>query len=229
MESDPAPSTPSGTWSRPVEPPMTLLVMAGAWVAGVFLAAHTSPVGAAPWLFVLSALLAAVALKLGRRSARPAVFAALLLLGLFRADGAESPSPLAPYRDTGPVEVRGLVAEDAESAGTASRFRLRVESVSRGGDRSQVSDDILVTARAPLELLESRDRPYFRYGDRGPARRGARSPAGAGRLRLPRLPRPSGYRVGNVVPGGIADRGGPGLALHPDAPRDSAASGGLPG
>ena len=144
---------------------MTLLVMAGAWVAGVFLAAHTSPVGAAPWLFVLSALLAAVALKLGRRSARPAVFAALLFLGLLRAGGVEAPSPLVPYHDTGPVEVSGLVAEDAESAGTASRFRLRVESVSRGGDWSQVSDDILVTARAPLELLDSRDRPYFRYGD----------------------------------------------------------------
>ena len=145
---------------------MTLLVMAGAWVAGVYLASHTGPVGTTPWLFVLSALLVAASLKLGRRSARPAVFVALLFLGLLRAGGADDPSPLTPYQDTGVVEVRGLVAEDAEAAGSASRFRLRVESLSRGGNWTQASDDILVTARAPSEFLDSRDRPYFRYGDR---------------------------------------------------------------
>ena len=145
---------------------MTLLVMAGAWVAGVYLASHAGPVGRTPWLFVLSALLVAVSLKLGRRSARPAVFVVLLFLGLLRAGGVDGPSPLTSYHHTGVADVRGLVAEDSETAGSASRFRLRVESLSRGGGWTQVSDDILVTARAPSELLDSRDRPYLRYGDR---------------------------------------------------------------
>ena len=145
---------------------MTLLVMAAAWVAGVYLASQAGPVGWTPWLFVLSALLAAVWLKLARRSAKPALFIALLFLGLLRAGGVDEPSPLTPYHDTGIVEVRGLVVEDAEAAGAASRFRLRVDELSRGGDWNQLSDDVLVTARASAELLDSRDRPYFRYGDR---------------------------------------------------------------
>ena len=145
---------------------MTLLVMAAAWVAGVYLASHAGPVDWTPWLFVLSALLVAVSLKLGRRPAKPAVFVALLFLGLLRAGGTDDPSPLTPYHDTGIVELRGLVAEDAETAGTASRFRLRVEGLSRSGDWTQLSDDVLVTARPSEGLLDSRDRPYYRYGDR---------------------------------------------------------------
>ena len=145
---------------------MTLLAVAGAWIAGVYLADRTGPGGAALGLFVLSALLVALWLKLGRRSVKPAVLATVLLLGILRADGVgDPPSSLNPYHGAGVVRVRGLVNGDAESVGAAYRFRLRVEDLSRGNEWVEASGNLLVTANPSPELAGSRDRPYFRYGD----------------------------------------------------------------
>ncbi len=144
---------------------MKLLAMSGAWVAGIYLASHAYPGGAALALCALSALLLAVWLRLGRRSAMPAVLAALLFLGMFRAGaGLEEPLP-ASYQGAGAVVARGLVIDDSEHAGTAFRFPVRVESLSHAGEPQEASGDLLVIARPSPELAASRDRPYFRYGD----------------------------------------------------------------
>ena len=146
---------------------MTLLALAGAWVVGVFLAAHVDPGRAPLAVFVLSALLFAAWLALGRRSIKPALLLAVLFLGMIAAEGVgDPPSTLNIYHGSGAVQVDGVVDGDPESAGTAYRFQLKVEKVSQGGTWSKTSADLLVTVRESPGLARSRDRPYFRYGDR---------------------------------------------------------------
>jgi competence protein ComEC len=118
-------------------------------------------------VFVLSALLFAAWLALGRREVKPALLLSVLFLGMIAADGVgDPPSALNIYHGSGAVQVDGVVDRDPESAGTAYRFQLKVEKMSQGGTWSKASADLLVTVRESPELARSRDRPYFRYGDR---------------------------------------------------------------
>jgi len=64
------------------------------------------------------------------------------------------------------AQVEGLVLADAEPAGTAMRFGLRVERIRQDNGWVGVEGDVLVTTRQTTQLIELRDAPYIRYGDR---------------------------------------------------------------
>ena len=65
-----------------------------------------------------------------------------------------------------PAEVVGIVVDDPTPAGSLARVLLEVESVESGGVRTDASGRVLVTFRVPTSLVDARDAPYIRYGDR---------------------------------------------------------------
>ena len=133
---------------------MKLLLLAVAFVAGIFLGAETQLHGAGLLVLACSASVGAVFMKVQGRPYLPAVLLAAALLGaskgtVFDPDGA---APLSEYHGVEDISVAGWVADDPEPAGRAVRFRFRAEEVSgriEGGDA--------------LVTMESAD---VRYGDR---------------------------------------------------------------
>ena len=73
---------------------------------------------------------------------------------------------LVQHHSVRAIQVDGLALTDAEPAGTAMRFRLRVERIRQDNGWVEVEGDVLVTTRQTTQLIELRDAPYVRYGDR---------------------------------------------------------------
>ena len=147
---------------------MTLLYLAAAFMAGVFLAGRYGLPLPALGLFVMAALMLGALLGSMRRSLMPALLVLALLSGMFRVEifEGDQTSALVAYHSRHSLQVRGLVVSDPEPAGAFTQFRLRVESVKQDDDWIEASGDALVTLRASSALARIRDSPYFRYGDR---------------------------------------------------------------
>ena len=146
---------------------MTLLTLAAAWVAGVYLADRLDAPLAALALLLVSALLLSALLVSIRRSPLVAAVAAALLLGLLRVEAlGDGPTPSLDAFHGPSAEVQGVVVTDPEAAGVAARFRLAVERVRSSDGLVEADGDVLVIARPPADLAASRDRPHIRYGDR---------------------------------------------------------------
>ena len=147
---------------------MTIVLLAAAWLLGVFLGFYVqAPLPAVMLLFVSAGLLAV--LSVSWRRLRPLSAGALVLVvGMLWVDfrGADFVNELEPHHSLLPVQVEGVTASDPESAGSATRLRLRVDKVQRNGAWVEVSGDALVTLRESADLVRQRDQPYFRYGDR---------------------------------------------------------------
>ena len=62
--------------------------------------------------------------------------------------------------------VRGTVEGAPEPSGAHTRLRLRVDGVDDGRGWAAAEATALVTLRESPRMVELRDRPYFRYGDR---------------------------------------------------------------
>ena len=146
---------------------MTLLLLASCFVAGVFvgLRAETPPVAVV--LLVVSAVLTALLLRTLRRSVFPAVLLLTAIAGILAVESLHTlpGEELGAYQDV-PAEVVGIVVDDPSPAGSLARVQVEVESVDTGGDRADASGRALVTFRVPPSLVEDRDAPYIRYGDR---------------------------------------------------------------
>ena len=147
---------------------MTLLTLAAAFMAGVFLAGRYGLPLPALGLFMMAALMLGALLGSMQRSVMPALIALVLLLGMFRVEVFEGDqtTALAEYHSRKSIQVRGLVVSDPEPAGAFTRFRLRVGSVKQDDSWIEASGDALVTLRASSALARLRDSPYFRYSDR---------------------------------------------------------------
>ena len=146
---------------------MTLLLLASCFVAGVFvgLRAETPPVAVV--LLVAAAVLIALLLRMLRRSVFVSVLFLAAIAGILTVESlrAVPGEELRAYHDT-PAEVVGVVAADAEPAGSLTRVLLEVESVNSGGGRTDVSGRVLATLRIPPSLVDAGDAPHIRYGDR---------------------------------------------------------------
>jgi competence protein ComEC len=147
---------------------MTLVLGAAAWITGIFLADRFDTSAPALALFLVAWLLLPAVLTPLRRFTRPAILVALVLLAMLRVElfAGERVSELAAYHGSGTVQLQGVVARDPEAAGTAIRLRLRVDRVKSGDVWTDASGALLVTLRETTEIVQRRDRPYFRYGDR---------------------------------------------------------------
>ncbi len=68
--------------------------------------------------------------------------------------------------DSQSVEVQGVVVSDPEEQKNHLTFQLQTEEILVGGKAKEVSERLLVMASPPADLIQKRERPYLRYGDR---------------------------------------------------------------
>jgi competence protein ComEC len=144
---------------------LRLGLLAAVWLGGILLGLSSDLGGLAALLLAGSGALIAVALRLARLPAFPAVLAAALLLGVARGEASQYGHDTAFSLYGKELTATGRIADDPESTGTRVRFELLVSEIRVDGDTQQVNGRWLVYARPPDELVARRDAPYFHYGD----------------------------------------------------------------
>ena len=147
---------------------MRLPLLSAAFAAGVLIGARWDAAPVTLALFALAAVLATALLASARRSLLPGLLALALVLGALRADAADpaAADSLTPYQGVGTLLVRGTVERAPEPSGAYTRLRLRVDGVDDGSGWATAEATALVTLRESQRIVEARNRPYFRYGDR---------------------------------------------------------------
>jgi len=147
---------------------MTLLAISAAFVGGVYTGLRLHLPVSALLVFALAVALLVVLLHSLKRGAAPAVLLMFLVLGALRVAsfGGEPGPGLAPYHDLGVLDVQGVVVADPEASRTVARLRLAVDRVRAGNGWVEASGDVWVTLRETAGLVQERDSPYVRYGDR---------------------------------------------------------------
>ena len=144
---------------------MRLGLLSAAWLAGVLLGLSADMGAVAALLLSGAAVLTAIGLRLTRLPAMPAVLAAVLLLGMTRAEVSQA-GGLPPDALTGrEVIASGRIADDPESTATRVRFELQVAQVLLDGGSGELSERWLVYAKPANDLVGQREAPFFRYGD----------------------------------------------------------------
>ena len=144
-----------------------LLAVASAFLLGVFLGDRLDPPISALLLITSGTLLVGLFLRRIGRPALPAVLALFVLIGCLRtAVMTDARAELARFHSTSPIQVEGLVLDDAGPAGAAMRFPVRIEHVRTKDGWVKVEGTALVTAGRGVEVGERRDPPPIRYGDR---------------------------------------------------------------
>ena len=146
---------------------MRLPALAAAFVVGVLLGPKLGASAAALALFLLAAaLVVPLALSLRWRLV-PVLMLLALAAGMLRSGTVETDSSgsLAQFHRASELKVEGVVLSEPDALGQVSRFRLEVERV--GDDTwTRVQGTVLVTLKETVEIVDARDRPFFRYGDR---------------------------------------------------------------
>ena len=150
--------------SREVD--VRLVSLIAAWVAGLLLGLEIDGYLPALALFSVAALALAGMWKVRGLSPWPALLAVILLMGLIRVEVSEGVEPLAASTEPRPITVAGLVSSDPELSGPGVEFVLSVDSVDTGNGWEEGEGKLLVLARPTAELVQAREEPYFRYGDR---------------------------------------------------------------
>ena len=150
---------------------MVLLAASMAFITGVYLGFRLDAPIISIVLIGLASVFLAIMLSVVRRSPLPALVLVFLVLGIVRVEAFPNGAAgdLSAHHSKRPQLVEGVVVTDPEPAGSAIRFRFRIERISkddRQPDFIAVSADALVTLRETTELAQIRVRPYFRYGDR---------------------------------------------------------------
>ena len=149
---------------------MKIGLLAAAWLAGVLLG-FAIDIGPLPALLLAGA--AGLLVPLLRLLQCP-VFGGLLLvvlfLGLSRVEHHQ-PENSPGVRAAEPVIARGTIADDPETTSLLVRFELHVTGLEYDAAKAEgVSQPTdyrwLIYARPRGDLVEQRNAPYFRYGDR---------------------------------------------------------------
>ena len=149
---------------------MKIGLLAAAWLAGVLLG-FAIDIGPLPALLLAGAAGLLVPLL---RLLRCPVFGGLLLvvlfLGLSRVEHHQ-PENSPGVRAAEPVIARGTIADDPETTSLLVRFELHVtgleyEAAKAEGVSQPTDNRWLIYARPRGDLVEQRNAPYFRYGDR---------------------------------------------------------------
>ena len=145
---------------------MKLLYLMAAWVGGLLLASFIE----LPLWILLSIFLGLIPigglLLFLRLPVASVLLAALFLLGLMRSASFDTAPVFAPDEAGEMVRLEGTIESDPEARGPSVRFVLRTRSVDRGQGWQSISEKVQVLARPTLELVTSREDPFFRYGDR---------------------------------------------------------------
>ena len=144
---------------------MRLLLLAAAWIGGVWLGLEADFRPAAIYVLLAACLTLGLCLFLLRWRLFPVAVVALLLLGAWRADSIEFPAQPLTTADQQQVLVTGIIAADPGATSRQVRFELEVSGIDRGDGNEEASGRLLVYAAPPAELAARRPSPHFRYGD----------------------------------------------------------------
>ena len=144
---------------------MRLLLLAAAWIGGVWLGLEADFRPAAIYVLLAACLTLGLCIFLLRWRLFPVAVVALLLLGVWRADSIEFPAQPLTTADQQQVLVTGVVAADPGATSRQVRFELEVSGIDRGDGNEEASGRLLVYAAPPAELAARRPSPHFRYGD----------------------------------------------------------------
>ncbi|MDA0987604.1 MAG: ComEC/Rec2 family competence protein [Chloroflexi bacterium] len=148
---------------------MLLIVMAGAWIAGIYLATLVAFSWPSGLFFLAASALLALLLRGRGLSLLPALAFALLSLGALRAavpSELGTPVPIDGYNGTRGISVEGVISADPERRTSGWQFPISVERVKVNGDWIDSRGDLLVTSKPSTSLIATRQEPLFRYGDR---------------------------------------------------------------
>lgn len=150
---------------------MRLPLLSACFIAGT-VAGTTLGVSTAAAACLLMAAAAAVGSAATLRwRLLPILAVVVAVLGAWWGSAAEAGAhqDLTRYHGAPGVHLEGVILHDPEPAGEASQVRLSVDRVRWDREDSpwlRVDVLILVTARHNIDMVEVRDRPFFRYGDR---------------------------------------------------------------
>lgn len=146
---------------------MTLVYISGAIVIGVFAGVELDLL---PWPFFPAAGLAVLCgLILRKRLQIVYVFMlAALLVGV--GWGAVSPVSKPPdglqnLTQLDSVQITGTIEDYPEPRGVLTRFRFAVHGYRSGESWVESDGALLVMAKPSARMIESRESPFFRYGD----------------------------------------------------------------
>ncbi|MFH1560265.1 MAG: DNA internalization-related competence protein ComEC/Rec2 [Chloroflexota bacterium] len=148
---------------------MTLILLAGSWIAGIYLASLVAFSWPSVFLFLLASALLALLLRGRGLTLLPALALAVLCLGALRASWPaenRSPLPMQGYNGMGRIQVEGVISADPQPLTSGWRFPLSVERVKAEEGWKDSRGDLLVVARPSPSLVSARQEPLFRYGDR---------------------------------------------------------------
>ena len=144
---------------------MRLLLLAAAWIGGVWLGLEADFRPAAIYVLLAACLTLGLCIFLLRWRLFPVAVVALLLLGAWRAGAIEFPAQPLTTTDQQQVFVTGVVAAGPGATSRQVRFELEVSGIDRGDGNEEASGRLLVYAAPPAELAARRPSPHFRYGD----------------------------------------------------------------
>ena len=139
--------------------------MAAAWLAGVLLGLSSGVGTEAALLMAGGAAVAAIGLRLARMPVAPALLAAVLLLGLARAEASQTGPANETLLAGQEITAVGSIVNDPEQSAAWARFELQVSQVLLEGETREADERWLVYAAPSEELARMRDAPFFRYGD----------------------------------------------------------------
>ena len=145
---------------------MRLVVLVAAWTAGLLAGLEMNIQLPVLGLFSIAALIVAYLLKSRGSSAWGALLVVVMLMGFLRVEVSETSDPLKPSNGLQEITVRGLVVSDPEVSGPGVEFIVFVEAIHLADEWKEGSGKVLVFARPPAELVQIREEPYFRYGDK---------------------------------------------------------------
>lgn len=145
---------------------MTLVVLAAGWIAGILLGLETDAGVPALVLFSVAAAALAGLLKIRGLSPWPALVALVLLIGVIRVQVSEGTPPLKDLASFRNLVIQGVVATEPEAAGAGVEFVLSLDGIDLGDGLEDASGKVRVVARPTADLVQAREEPYFRYGDR---------------------------------------------------------------
>ena len=144
---------------------MKLVALVAAWMGGLLLGLQANAYLPAVLLLSVAALALACLLKSRDRSLWPALLALVLLMGITNVELREGPDALKPFSAMPSVTASGVIVSDPEVSGPGVEFTMSVDAVDGGAGWEEAGGRVLVLARPPVELVQTRAEPYFRYGD----------------------------------------------------------------
>ena len=143
-----------------------MVYLAVFWLAGITLGLALDARPLAIFLLALATIPLGFLVFLARRSVAPLVLVAVLLLAFWRVEAADQPIVSPAILDQQRATVTGRVVDDPEARSRNVRFTLAVETVDLGSGPREADAKLVVYAEPPAPLVDSRQPPFFQYGDR---------------------------------------------------------------